>query len=423
MSASTDEASEKHDQLHRSHLSDGAVASVSAEEADNNCDQLQRSHLSVRRGSTVGSMSAPRGKACERQMPDAIHRRASEKRDQLQRSHRGVREGSAVTSMSTSMEEASEKHDHRQRCHLSMPKGSEVASLSASMEEAASEKHDQRHHSHLSVRSWAVGSNVVSEGTSDAGNARDQLQRSHPSMGNGLAVPWNAVFYLEAIIKECDSFCEYVLHGDGVGPAYLMPQQAACFLMAAKRLADRVHIPDLRPDLDSESDEVDRDTRGVAARVAVVPTVTTSKVMSTPVEGAMFKCTDCHWDNTFREEMVLLCPCGGMVCFTCLEKHGVCRGCNGRGSDSRFRTRMCKFHVAGNCPFGHKCAFAHSRVELRARPGLHRSLQSRSADLYAGNRWSDQVLDQSWADASVESDEEFFSNFDASCFKDPADDI
>merc|ERR1712159_340820 len=39
--------------------------------------------------------------------------------------------------------------------------------------------------------------------------------------------------------------------------------------------------------------------------------------------------------------------------------------------DSRYKTRLCQFHLKGECKRGVKCTFAHSEQELRFNPGKY----------------------------------------------------
>ena len=84
--------------------------------------------------------------------------------------------------------------------------------------------------------------------------------------------------------------------------------------------------------------------------------------------GTTIRCTRCRFpisSGEFCDERFFACPCGGLVCYDCQEKGRQCR-CH--GSEARYRTRLCKFYLAGSCPYDRNCQFAHGEAELRIMP-------------------------------------------------------
>jgi len=147
-----------------------------------------------------------------------------------------------------------------------------------------------------------------------------------------------AATVLVHIIAESDAFCENVAHGGGESAWHLLPHEAARFLKAAKPLANGVCIADLNPNGGDESD-CSSDHAGAGSNdnptgddrlhchseLTGVPLQSKSEhaVGNIPMNGSSVGCTDCNWSFAFFEDDTLICPCGGMVCHSCLEKFGI----------------------------------------------------------------------------------------------------
>jgi len=230
---------------------------------------------------------------------------------------------------------------------------------------------------------------------------------------------------IKSLVVELDSVFERVFD------QLLAPTQSARFFLAAKQLADSVHIPDFQlrftddedaaPSVVAETCSITVDygassePREMSCNDDLVGQLAARQKPYVRADGSVLHCSVCPFPISIgehRDDMHFTCECGGIICFTCQEKGRACR-CGGAGG--LFRTQLCRLFASGSCARA-RCSFAHGEAELRPRPSRYLNIAaSQRAGTHltpvGGNGyrvpWADQVQNQN---SSADDDADPFAN-------------